>query len=290
MTANVTGGYVDLGDWLAKWGKVPDSKKKLIPGEPERALKFGLVVNANTREVGYRGVQGENLTGLLTYNRYTRRQSELIWENARATAKKGWVTSEGRWDHAPEKDFQRFTFNADHMDVSDLVTGIFPDVKERGIASGLATGKVALTRPGLHETPFNGEGTITIDDSRFLSNAVLGRLGKVLGIEEIFNDVTFSKVNGDFDVVNNAAVFRGKKAIRLANSSFIYPLDIKMQGQIGPKDSIDLDLQLQFLSKVRNIPIVGAVWGVVNKLVGRALHAHVTGSSKNPDVSLVPRI
>jgi hypothetical protein len=107
-------------------------------------------------------------------------------------------------------------------------------------------------------------------------------------LDDIFKDITFTTIEGAFDVQDTVIVFRGDKAFVLENPSLIHPLNIRVQGGIGPEQALDLRMRMQFLPRVGDIPVVGIVWDVVNKLTSQILQFRVVGTLGDPQVTLLP--
>ncbi len=290
MDAHVIGDNVDLDDWIQDWRRPrPHPKEKEKPTNLNQP-RFIANVTAETKEVGYRGLKGKNLTGSLQYKDFGKGHDDLSWTDARAEAKKGWVLVNGIWKRRPGMDITTYDIKASKMDVADLLNAFYKPKKQTGLSTGLVTGTLYLHQDGLEGVPFDGHGELFVEDSKFVSNAIFGKLGSLLKLEELFNEISFPKIQGRFDVSENSVTIKGDKPIVFENPSMIHPLSLKTHGKVGPERALDLELSLQFFPRIGGIPVVGQVWDIVNKLTGSILRFHVGGTLDEPEVSALPRI
>lgn len=289
IDGRVVGEFVDLDEFIRAWRKADPAKLKPPKPitDPDRQ-RVVIKVNVETDRFRYKGLEGKNLDGSVTYTFFNRHRGEIWWKDVKAEAKEGRVNVSGNYLILKAADTQAYDIQATDMDVADLLRAFFKLDKQGGIASGLATGRLVLRQDEARGKGFDGEGEIKVRDSRFVSNAILGAVGRVLRIEALFGDISFPQIEGKFLIVDDGAVFEGENYFSLENPSLLHPLNIKVQGKLGPARALDLDLRLQFLSRVGGIPVVGAVWDIVNKFTGQILRYRVVGTLDNPEVTLLP--
>lgn len=302
LTAHVTGDHVLVDSWLEGWRKVPEELRP--PRNPESEARernepvrpeFSARVTAETREGTFRGITGRNLTGRVTFTDFSRGQSELTWENARAEYGDGNVIASGRWHHeevdgVTVSDHQVFDVTTNRFDVAALIGAAGGIVSpSEGISSGLATGNVRIERPQLRGVPFTGRGHLLISDSRFVANAFFGELGRVMRLEPIFNNIAFTQIQGEFEVAEGQIRIARAKPVHFENPSLIYPLNLDISGAIGPEKALDLDIRLQFLPQITKVPIVGEVWKIVGReILGRVMSFRMRGTFEKPRATLMP--
>ena len=117
-----------------------------------------------------------------------------------------------------------------------------------------------------------------------MSNPLFIQLGRILTLESLFNEISFSRIRGDF-LVRDGAVHL--KDMVFEPPLLIHPFSMTAQGQIGPGRSLDLELSLQVLSAVNRIPLVGEIW---KRITGRILRYRVTNTLDDPKVSVLTPI
>lgn len=286
---SLRGRYLNLDDWIREWRR-PDPAL-LNPNAPKHRDNPRWVVRleARTERTTYRGMDGTDLSGSVSFRYHTRDRGYLTFEDVRAKLGKGSARVDARWIDEPGRTSRRYDIEAEGLDLPPLLDTFF-DVDERsGISSGIVTGKLSLEREGPPGTPMTGGGNFRIRESRFVSNAIFGGLGRLTGLEEIFEDVSFPNVEGAFAVENDRVVVEGPGGIAFENPALLHPLSLKVTGALGPARALDLTIGMRFLPRVGDIPVVGRVWNVVNNLTGAVLQYRVTGTLEKPNFTVLPK-
>lgn len=282
-----SGNFLNLDDWLHGWRKMelrkPPTPPSGSPFDPDAAPKIKIVVKLKSNGTTYRTVAGENLNGVVVYELFGRGKSRLSWNDVNAQAKGGSVLVNGSFIRNDERWVQNWRFNSQNMDVGDVLTGAFGAKDRRGLSSGQVTGQLRLHSDGPKGTRFDGEGHLLVQNSKFTSNAIFSRIGGLLKLEDLFNDITFTRVEGDFRVVDGGVVIDSGKPLLFENPSRLHPLSIETVGTVSHDRQLNLMMNLQFFPVVGDIPLVGAIW---RTLTGRILRYSVKGTLDNPDVSV----
>lgn len=275
------GSRVNLDDWITDWRKKPPRVKLEDPENPKTPLKFGLRVDVESDQVVYKGLEGENLTGQLRFQASGKRQNRLIWENARARFKKGNVLVNGRVERSGEQKIIAHDIEAENIEVADL-TRAFLD-KQGMISSGTVTGQLNLEKAGRDAPGYDGRGHFRVDGSRFISNAIFRGVGRLLKLDSLFNDISFTRIEGNFEVEDNVVFVSKDDPVLFENPSALHPFSLKASGMVGAGQETDLQLALQFFPIMGSIPLVGDIW---NALTGRIIRLNVRGALDEPKVSM----
>lgn len=272
---------VDLDDWIADWRQKPPRVKLDDPENPRAPLNFGLRVEVESDRVTYKGLEGEDLSGSLRFEAPARRQSLLVWENARAKFKQGNVLVSGRVERSGDEKIMAHDIEAEDIEVADLTQAF---LKKQGmISSGTVSGKLSLEKAGRDAPGYDGRGEFQVVGSRFVSNAIFRGVGTVLKLDSLFNDLSFTRIEGDFEVEDNVVFISKSNPVVFENPSALHPFSLKASGMVGGETDTELQLALQFFPIVGNIPLVGDVW---NALTGRIIRLNVQGALDNPKVSM----
>jgi len=287
LTGKVSGGHLDIDQWVTGWKKITRTSP---PPPPEERVKLLIDVAVATDSVSYRGLHGTDLTGGFVLTDFSGKRHILEVKNALANMGEGHVHVGVRWEHFATNDIEEYDIKVEKFDVASLLRAFTSLKSQGGIASGLITGNMKMSQVGKGKNPFNGSGEFMVQDSRFVSNAVLGGLGKILSIEEIFNDVSFSRIQGAFDLRESVIVVEGKNEVLFENPALLHPLDLRLQGSLNPKGDLDINVNLRFLPRVGNIPVIGKVWDIVNGLTGNIFRYNVGGTIDEPQISVLPKL
>ncbi len=301
MEFAVRGEFAYLDDWIKPWKKPAHivSRPELSPFDPQSPLRTRIVVDVGTRQLYYKGVTGKDFTGQIISENVDTGRGRLIWRNVRAySTKSGSVMWDGRRITTPDRSLVHHKLKFENFDVKDALAAGFEPRDDRGLASGEVTGNLELRKEGARDEPFDGSGELRIENSRFISNAVFSKLGRalnvdfpivgrVLNMEKAFESISFSRIEGKFEVVDNAVIIDPDDPVLMENPSGLHPLSMRASGTIGPERRLGLVLKLQFLPLVRNIPLIGEVWGLLTE---RILRYRVTGTMDEPNVSVAAPI
>lgn len=301
MAFAVQGEFAYLDDWITTWKKPVHfvSRPELSPFDPQSRLRTRIVVDVDTRQLYYKGVTGKDLTGQIISESVDTGRGRLIWRNVRASStKSGSIQWDGRRITTPDRVLMHHKLEFENFDVNDALAAGFGQRDDRGLASGEVTGRLELRRDGARDEPFDGSGELRIENSSFISNAVfsgLGRalnvdfpiVGRVLNMEKAFESISFSRIEGKFEIVDNTVIIDPDDPVILENPSGLHPLSMRASGTIGPEQRLGLVLTLQFLPLVRNIPLIGEVWGLLTE---RILRYRIAGTLDEPDVSVAAPI
>lgn len=277
----LTGRFLDLDDWLKAWRK-PDKRQATLLANDQ--FRSRLHIEVAVDEMHYRGVRGRNLTGDVTFETRGPGNWVLAWTDAQVFSDSGRLKVSGEWKKEEGRAIEEYRGETERFDVSDLLFAAYQRRNEGGISSGVVTGDFAIRRTGLQTAkgrPFEGGGHLLIEDSQFTSNAIFSNLGGLLNLEELFDDISFSRVEGDFTV--------GQGAVHCDELSFdhpspVYPLNLVASGSFGPGREIDMALRLQLFPIVESIPVVGGIWDVFNSLTGRLLNFQVGNTLDDPKI------
>lgn len=272
---------VDLDDWITDWRDAPPRVKLEDPDNPRKHLDFSLHVDVEADQVGYKGLEGKDLTGTLRFHSPARHQSQLVWEDARAKFKQGNVRVNGRVERSGDDKVISHKIEAENIEVAD-VTQAFLN-KQGMISSGTVSGNLHLEKAGRDAPGYDGAGQFRVKGSRFISNAIFRSIGRVLKLDSLFNDISFTRIEGEFEVEDNVVFISKSDPVVFVNPSALHPLSLKASGIVGGETETDLQLALQFFPIVGNIPFVGDIW---NALTGRIIRLNVRGELDNPKVSM----
>jgi hypothetical protein len=278
LSFDLRGSHADLDDWLEGWKPSAPRPPEAKQGTP---LDFDLELNVVSESVGYRGLVGQDLTGRLTFESHGKNQDTLVWEDARAYFKEGMVIVNGRVEERGEVKTIEHRIEATDIEVADVTRAFLQ--KPGMISSGRVTGKMAIRSVGDKSAKFNGGGEFRVTGSRFVSNAIFRRVGSLLKLDTLFNDISFTRIEGAFKVVDGVVVLDRAAPVVFENPSPLHPLSLNASGRIDPDQETDLLLSLQFFPIVGNIPLVGDVWSA---LTGRIIRLEVKGPLDDPGVSL----
>jgi hypothetical protein len=276
LSFDLRGTHVDLDDWIEGWKK---RKPRPPADQPRKPLDFDLELDVVSERVGYRGLVGQDLTGRLTFESHGKNQDTLVWEDARAYFKDGHVVVNGRVAKRGDVKTIEHRIEATDIEVAD-VTQAF--LKKQGmISSGRVTGNMAILSEGGEDAKFNGGGEFRVNGSRFVSNAIFRRVGSLLKLDTLFNDISFTRIEGGFRMEEGVILLDRGSPVVFENPSALHPLSLTASGRIEPDQEVDLLLSLQFFPIVGNIPLVGDVW---NALTGRIIRVDVKGPLDDPKV------
>lgn len=281
----VKGQKADLDDWVKPWRKAdPDPEDFRISGspfDPEAKPKVRITVQAETQQVRFRGLDGTSLRGFFTFEGYGRHRAKFAWREIEAGFKEGSVRVSGDFTHEDDRERERHTAEVNRVNVADLFFMGYRQPAQGGLQTGFVTGNVSIEKDGPEHTPFTGKGHLVVQESRFVSSSIFGALGGVLDIEPFFREIAFSKIEGDFRVADRAV---STDELLFEHPLKIHPLNLRVQGTIGPARQVNLLVHLQFLPGINDIPVVGIIWQTINRLTGTILSYRVTGSLDLPAV------
>ena len=274
----LTGGSVNLDDWLQPWRKLSN----ILPDLPEPS-PIRITVSIDTNEVEYRGLRGREFSGRAVYEYVDSLNSRQSWSDFRARLNQGSIYfDQVDWTKERGRLAQHYDIRVVEMDVADLLHAAY-ERAEGGLATGVVTGNLELHREGFSGTPFQGEGTLLVHDSRFVSNAVFSNVGGLLNLEELFDNITFTTIQGDFEIIDGAVVISAARPMKFENPSAVHPLSMEAQGTVGPARKVDLVLSIQFFPLIGEIPIFREVWGALTKRIWRY---SVVGTLDRPNTTL----
>lgn len=280
---------INLDHWIEGWRK-KKPRIKLDPTKPDRPLDFKLHLNAKADRFAYRGMDGRELSGRLAFVSPMKGEGVLTWEDVRAKFKEGSALVQGRFDRRGDIKSISHEIEAQDLEVADVMQAFLK--KQGTISSGLIGGNLRLhstAPPGgaLKDAPLQGGGSFKVRESRFVSNAVFRGVGSVLKLDTLFNDISFSRIEGNFKVVDDIIVIAKDDPVVFENPSALHPLSMTTSGRVGRGQETDLLLSLQFFPIVGNIPLIGEVW---NALTGRIVRLSVKGSMDDPRVMVAPPV
>lgn len=288
IDVKIGGDYLNLDEWLTEWRDVDESK--LDPNRPRHRDHPRWIVKADvaTRRMTYRKLDGEGLKGNLSFVYYTMERAELRFDDVTVRRGGGDCGVTVVWRMGGDR-YRLYDIRARDLELPPLLHAFF-DVDERaGLSSGRVSGAMRLERTGPDGTPLSGAGEFTVRESRFVSNAVLGGLGRFARLEAVFDDIAFPRIEGRFEVRDDAVVVEGRNEVVLENPALLHPLSMKVQGSLGPARKLELAIHMLFLPRVADIPVIGAVWKAVNELAGRVVRYRVEGTLEEPRFTLLPK-
>lgn len=289
LAFDVNGSRVNLDHWIENWRK-KKPRVRLDPTKPDRGLDFRLQVDAAADQIIYRGMEGRDLTGRLTVASPVKGQTILTWEDTRAKFKEGRARVKGRYERKDDRKTVSHDIEAENLEVADLTQAFLN--KQGMISSGKISGSIHLEAASpageqLKDAPFQGGGRFEVRESRFVSNAIFRGVGQLLKLDSLFNDISFTRVEGNFKVVDDVVVLAKDDPVVFENPSALHPLSLTTSGRVGRGEDTDLLLSLQFFPIVGNIPLVGDIW---KTLTGRIIRLTVRGSLDDPRVLPAPPV
>lgn len=276
---SVMGEYMDTDEWIRMWDlsifQGRHSKENPLVYDPTHQPSFRLHGDFNAEAAYFRGIYGQNFRAQIDLDHHVEQSDRFRWHDISADIYGGKVKVSG----------VRVKREVD-VDVAMEKVGLEPMVKAiagkpnvHGLFSGVLTGNVHIHRPNddLEPVqPLTGKGELSIQNSRFVSNAILRSLGGLLKLP-VFEEITFSTIQGPFRIEGKQFVADG--------IVFRNPIvSLNMRGTIGPERKLKLKLRLEFLSIVGRVPLVGEALDLVNKLTGKVFNVQVLGTTDKPRV------
>ncbi|MCL5269081.1 MAG: AsmA-like C-terminal region-containing protein [bacterium] len=276
----VIGGDFPLGEWLRRWKVEEKVKEPSAPFNPDLPPVFTIHGTARTRTVTFDQLKGADFASVLDVAFYDNQGCRLNCSDVRADL----YTGSGACEGMMTDDGADFTVKLDKVELPPFIQALTKKSEVHGIFSGRASGEGSFSKPRRPEgSPLAGAGTLHIVESRFVANSILHGLGGVLrlpGVGAVFDDITFSTIDGPFEVRDAQASTTGLV--------FENPvMNLNMKGTMGPERRLDLEIGLQFLRIADKIPLVGEAVNLVNQLVGRVLRFKVRGTMDKPEVALL---
>ncbi|GEM_PF-6870767 len=287
LNFKVLGTHANLSDWIRPWRPTPDHLRK--PPRPRRDpsaegnAEVMILADVELDHFTFREVPGRDLRGRVTYENFRGQRGRLVWEDVRGASKEGFTTADGRWFQDRDRHTQVYHFTFYRMNPADLLQAAFEQRFQSGVTTGFATGEVHLSVEGTPEDPFIGEGRIVVENSQFTSNPIFRALGRHLSLEPVFNDITFSRIEGAFQVHDHAVWLTRQTPVIFESPSALHPLRMEAVGRIGPENALNLLLSLQFFPLVGDLPLIGEIW---KRLTERIVRFEATGTLEEPRLML----
>jgi hypothetical protein len=285
LSFDAQGDHFALSSWATEW-KFPHATQFALDAQgrpryprdyklsPAEALIMTIDGRVRSKTVAFYRLKGQDFDGNFHLDIYPVQPNVLRWDDVRATIEGGKLATSGR-----DYNFQMWNeIRVEGVDLAALTRDVSKRERPQGIFSGVLSGSASLYTGFNHfDSPPTGKGELRIEKSRFVSNAVLGRLGGMLSLP-IFDDVSFSRIQGPFTI--QYPTYKTEGIV------FENPLtNLELSGTVGPNQKLDLQMKAQFLRIAGSVPLVGNVLSVFNKMAGTLLRFHVTGTVEDPKYS-----
>jgi hypothetical protein len=245
-----------LDEWTQNW---PEKKYEIADGSTETlsdALTTAQVLGSiESEKVRYGYLEGNKFQGSFDYRFYPRAPNMFYFGNVQASAYQGKVAGSGSilFPQADDNIYEAKE-EVSQIDLRQLLEA-FHEKKQTTV--GRLSGTIGLVGQGKDINTMCGNGRFTVKDSRFIDNMIFSALGRVLR-SPIFNDISFTQVEGDFALKDGAVHF--------TELDFRNPmLQMQARGKVGFDRNLDLDLYLAFLSAYlgRNIPLFKYITAII---------------------------
>lgn len=287
-----TGNSLDLNDWIKDWPSTDDGTPPAAPSgspfDPNATPLLRIKVKALTKLATYRGVHGQNLNGNFLFEFYGHDRIKLAWSDVKADVKEGSIFTGASIIKQDGREVDDWRFAITKMDVTELLKAAMGENNKSGLTRGQITGSIELHSDGGDDSPFTGGGHLLVENAMFKSNSIFRLIGRLLGLEVLFNEITFTRIEGPFRIAEGRVIIDEKNPMMFENPSKLHPLNINTVGTIERGRQLKMLMSLQLFPVVGEIPLIGTIW---RTLTGRILRYSVSGTLDDPDVSVaVPLI
>lgn len=298
MDFKLSGTEINIDDWVKPWKRPEPSDGASEPAGKLKKIPRLLTVDLTSSAFVFKGLKGENLSAYYKYLFLEPGVARMDWATGErigsewvpgvATFGEGTVLASGHLSRQGETYRQGHHIEVKRVEAADIMAAFMPDLRNSGFSSGLASGTLDIASEGPKGTPFSGDiEDLLIENSRFVSSAIFGDIGKALKLDSFFDDITFTQIKGDIDIEKGVLSLPKRNPLTFENPSLLYPLSLVADGTIGPEQAMDLRVSVQFLPRlVDSLPIFGELVGeILKQLTGRLIRFNVTGTLSKPRVA-----
>ncbi|MCE5230770.1 AsmA-like C-terminal region-containing protein [bacterium] len=278
LNFGVTGEHFDLTPWLGQWNaRRPKNLPELVPPadkpyNPNLKPSFSIRGTFKTRTGSCKGIECGDIDGILTVDDFRGLPAMVRWYLSQASVYGGKADLSGSvYSRRLEASFE-----TRDVELRPLSEALSKKQKPGGIFSGVVTGRLEVKKDFRVKDQVNGQGQVTIKQSRLVSNAILHSLGGLLKLP-LLEDISFSTVHGPVTIENN----------RVHSTAMVFDnpiINLKLSGSVGFDKTLDLQIAAQVFQIVEGVPLLGTAVEVINQLVGKVIRAQVKGTTENPEI------
>jgi hypothetical protein len=279
FTFDITGGNFPIDQWVRPW---LEEQGVVYPWSVDQAFDrakppvFLVRGTARTSSATYGSLSADHFQAAIDLDFYRGQPDLLRWHDVTMGFYGGRLSIDGEGFNYKMKS----RFDVQKVSLPALVQAASGQERVHGIFSGTLDGRLDVATAH-RDAPTTGVGRLEVTESRFVSNPVFTTLAKLpnfLLIGSIFNDISFSKIEGDFTMRDDT--------FRTDNLKLLSPFtQMAVSGTVGPEKRLDLRLQMEWLKIVDKVPLVGEAMNLFNQLLGKVIRLDIRGTVDNPVVS-----
>ena len=268
-----------LEEWTRKWSSgIPSSRIVTMEEMGESSPTIEIRGNMEAQKMHFNRLKGKDLDFHFTYNYFPLSPNRFSFDRTSVKAYGGNLRGSGSLMIPSGRFFYGVEGETENVSLQPILTALRGE-KEK--LTGLLDSKITIAgRAGFPET-ISGRAEFDVKESRFIGQMVLKRLGEVLN-STIFNDIKFTRIQGEVDFQNSKAVFE--------NITFNSPvLNLNASGSIDFHENLDITCYLIFQkNRILNLPILRQLAGILEFMGKSILKFKITGTASHPKVQTVP--
>jgi len=267
-------------EWTGPWENANPSKSRHITMQDLTSISPSTEVEGTmlADKIQYNLLEGENFEGHFIYNYFSSGPNKFSFDDVKVQAYGGKARASGNLLFPTGKFFYGVEGEAVMVDLKEVLSALRGRSQNLG---GFITASMTLAGESRKPETISSKVTFDLQQSRFIGNMIFVGLGRALK-STLFDDITFTRVQGNLDIKNGAADFKDLK--------FTSPLvNLNASGTVDFHENLDVIFFLIFDKKnILSLPLIRHLAQMLEFMGKAFLKFHITGTLENPDVNTIP--
>ena len=266
-------------EWTGPWKSLKSSKSSFITMQDLTSASPSVEVEGTVLAdtIHYGRLEGRNFQGRFIYSYFLSGPNKYSFDNAKVEAYGGKAMASGNLLFPSGNFYYGVEGEAESMDLQEVLTALRGRKQN---LSGVMTASLTLAGESQKPETISSKVSIDLQQSRFIGNMIFVGLGRALK-STLFDDITFTRVQGELDIKNGVADFKDLK--------FTSPLvNLNASGTVDFHENLDVICFLMFEKKnILGLPLLRQFAQILEYMGKAILKFHIKGTLEKPDVNAI---
>lgn len=269
-----------LKEWTGPWENTNPPQSRHVTMQDLTSTSPSMEVEGTVLadKIHYNLLEGENFEGHFIYNYFPSAPNKFSFDGVKVLAYGGKARASGNFIFPTGSFFYGVEGEAEMMEIRDVLSAL------RGRSQnlrGFITACITLAGESRKPETISSKVTFDLHQSRFIGNMIFVGLGRALK-SALFDDITFTRVQGNLNIKNGAADFE--------NLKFTSPLlNLNASGTVDFHENLDVIFFLMFEKKnILGLPLLRQLAQILEYMGKAILKFHITGALEDPKVNAIP--
>ena len=266
-------------EWTGPWENTNPSQSRHVTMQDLTSISPSTEVEGTVLadKIQYKLLEGENFEGHFVYNYFPSGPNKFSFDDVKALAYGGKARASGNLLFPTGNFYYGVEGEAEMMDIKGVLSALRGRSQNLG---GFITASMTLAGESRKPDTISSKVTFDLQQSRFIGNMIFVGLGRALK-SALFDDITFTRVQGNLDIKNGVANFKDLK--------FTSPLvNLNASGAVDFHENLDVIFFLMFDKKnILGLPLLRQLAQILEYMGKAILKFHITGALEDPKVNAI---